>query len=330
MKSYLQKINLGFFLFNAELYKETLEKLNFTDSEQDEIKSLNQSEQQDIMLDVTILRLISDIKLNKTLKPLKSIKDLHKLINQEPTTNFQDLEKVFYLTVASLNLEQSEQSVLDELDFIDKDKLFIYSEMYKLGEKVLSNNTDTIKTNLYVESKSAEEKEQLFNAIYKALEQQSYTVDILINDYEKYAVSVAEKRLLEYFKIRASIIKSDFEYGKQALINLYNLKNFNSENIYRLVDTNNGVVMFISKFRQKGYKFNETQLSPLYEKAREIVYNTPYELSLFIEKSIFDSENNHKQSIKNDYIQIKDRLKTIVPENYFNQYDNLIDELIKL
>lgn len=326
MKSYLQKINLGFFLFNAELYKETLEKLNFTDSEQDEIKSLNQSEQQDIMLDVTILRLISDIKLNKS---LKSIKDLHKLINQEPTTNFQDLEKVFYLTVASLNLEQSEQSVLDELDFIDKDKLFIYSEMYKLGEKVLSNNTDTIKTNLYVESKSAEEKEQLFNAIYKALEQQSYTVDILINDYEKYAVSVAEKRLLEYFKIRASIIKSDFEYGKQALINLYNLKNFNSENIYRLVDTNNGVVMFISKFRQKGYKFNETQLSPLYEKAREIVYNTPYELSLFIEKSIFDSENNHKQSIKNDYIQIKDRLKTIVPENYFNQYDNLIDELIK-
>ena len=326
MKSYLQKINLGFFLFNAELYKETLEKLNFTDSEQDEIKSLNQSEQQDIMLDVTILRLISDIKLNKS---LKSIKDLHKLINQEPTTNFQDLEKVFYLTVASLNLEQSEQSVLDELDFIDKDKLFIYSEMYKLGEKVLSNNTDTIKTNLYVESKSAEEKEQLFNAIYKALEQQSYTVDILINDYEKYAVSVAEKRLLEYFKIRASIIKSDFEYGKQALINLYKLKNFNSENIYRLVDTNNGVVMFISKFRQKGYKFNETQLSPLYEKAREIVYNTPYELSLFIEKSIFDSENNHKQSIKNDYIQIKDRLKTIVPENYFNQYDNLIDELIK-
>lgn len=329
MKSYLQKINLGFFLFNAELYKETLEKLNFTDSEQDEIKSLNQSEQQDIMLDVTILRLISDIKLNKTLKPLKSIKDLHKLINQEPTTNFQDLEKVFYLTVASLNLEQSEQSVLDELDFIDKDKLFIYSEMYKLGEKVLSNNTDTIKTNLYVESKSAEEKEQLFNAIYKALEQQSYTIDILINDYEKYAVSVAEKRLLEYFKIRASIIKSDFEYGKQALINLYNLKNFNSENIFRLVDTNNGVVMFISKFRQKGYKFNETELMPLYEKAREIVYNTPYELSLFIEKSIFDSENNHKQSIKNDYIQIKDRLKTIVPENYFNQYDNLIDELIK-
>jgi hypothetical protein len=329
MKSYLQKINLGFFLFNAELYKETLEKLNFTDSEQDEIKSLNQSEQQDIMLDVTILRLISDINLNKTLKPLKSIKDLHKLINQEPTTNFQDLEKVFYLTVASLNLEQSEQSVLDELDFIDKDKLFIYSEMYKLGEKVLSNNTDTIKTNLYVESKSAEEKEQLFNAIYKALEQQSYTVDILINDYEKYAVSVAEKRLLEYFKIRASIIKSDFEYGKQALINLYNLKNFNSENIFRLVDTNNGVVMFISKFRQKGYKFNETELTPLYEKAREIVYNTPYELSLFIEKSIFDSENNHKQSIKNDYIQIKDRLKTIVPENYFNQYDNLIDELIK-
>ena len=323
MKSYLQKINLGFFLFNAELYQETLEKLSFTDSEQDEIKSLNQAEQQDIMLDVTILRLISDIKLNKT---LKSIKDLHKLINQEPTTNFQDLEKVFYLTVASLNLEQS---VLDELDFIDKDKLFIYSEMYKLGEKVLSNNTDTIKTNLYVESKSAEEKEQLFNAIYKALEQQSYTVDILINDYEKYAVSVAEKRLLEYFKIRASIIKSDFEYGKQALINLYNLKNFNSENIFRLVDTNNGVVMFISKFRQKGYKFNETQLLPLYEKAREIVYNTPYELSLFIEKSIFDSENNHKQSIKNDYIQIKDRLKTIVPENYFNQYDNLIDELIK-
>ena len=329
MKSYLQKINLGFFLFNAELYQETLEKLSFTDSEQEQIKSLNQSEQQDIMLDVTILRLISDIKLNKTLKPLKSIKDLHKLINQEPTTNFQDLEKVFYLTVASLNLEQSEQSVLDELDFIDKDKLFIYSEMYKLGEKVLSNNTDTIKTNLYVESKSAEEKEQLFNAIYKALEQQSYTVDILINDYEKYAVSVAEKRLLEYFKIRASIIKSDFEYGKQALINLYNLKNFNSENIFRLVDTNNGVVMFISKFRQKGYKFNETELLPLYEKAREIVYNTPYELSLFIEKSIFDSENNHKQSIKNDYIQIKDRLKTIVPENYFNQYDNLIDELIK-
>lgn len=329
MKSYLQKINLGFFLFNAELYQETLEKLSFTDSEQDEIKSLNEAEQQDIMLDVTILRLISDIKLNKTLKPLKSIKDLHKLINQEPTTKFQDLEKVFYLTVASLNLEQSEQSVLDELDFIDKDKLFIYSEMYKLGEKVLSNNTDTIKTNLYVESKSAEEKEQLFNAIYKALEQQSYTVDILINDYEKYAVSVAEKRLLEYFKIRASIIKSDFEYGKQALINLYNLKNFNSENIFRLVDTNNGVVMFISKFRQKGYKFNETELTPLYEKAREIVYNTPYELSLFIEKSIFDSENNHKQSIKNDYIQIKDRLKTIVPENYFNQYDNLIDELIK-
>ena len=110
---------------------------------------------------------------------------------------------------------------------------------------------------------------------------------------------------------------------------MYNLKNFNSENIYRLVDTNNGVVMFISKFRQKGYKFNETQLLPLYQKAREIVYNTPYELSLFIEKSIFDSENNHKQSIKNDYIQIKDRLKTIVPENYFNQYDNLIDELIK-
>ena len=329
MKSYLQKLNLANFLFNAGLYQETLDKLMLTESEQDEIKELNSAERRDVILDITILRLVSNIKLKNSEKPLKSIKDLHKLINQEPTTNFQDLEKVFYLTVASLNLEQSEQSVLDELDFIDKDKLFIYSEMYKLGEKVLSNNTDTIKTNLYVESKSAEEKEQLFNAIYKALEQQSYTVDILINDYEKYAVSVAEKRLLEYFKIRASIIKSDFEYGKQALINLYNLKNFNSENIYRLVDTNNGVVMFISKFRQKGYKFNETELMPLYEKAREIVYNTPYELSLFIEKSIFDSENNHKQTIKNDYIQIKDRLKTIVPENYFNQYDNLIDELIK-
>lgn len=324
MKSYLQKLNLANFLFNAGLYQETLDKLMLTESEQDEIKELNSAERRDVILDITILRLVSNIKLKNS---EDSIKDLYRLINQEPTATFPDLEKVFYLSISSINLDEN---TLQRLDFIDKDKLFIYSEMYKLGEKISTNNTDTIKTNLYIESKSTEEKEQLFNDIYKALEQQSYTADILINEFEKYAVSIAEKRLLEYFKIRASIIKSDFEYGKQALINLYNLKNFNSENIYRLVDTNNGVVMFISKFRQKGYKFNETELMPLYEKAREIVYNTPYELSLFIEKSIFDSENNHKQTIKNDYIQIKDRLKTIVPENYFNQYDNLIDELIKL
>lgn len=323
MKSYLQKLNLANFLFNAGLYQETLDKLMLTESEQDEIKELNSAERRDVILDITILRLVSNIKLKNS---EDSIKDLYRLINQEPTATFPDLEKVFYLSISSINLDEN---TLQRLDFIDKDKLFIYSEMYKLGEKISTNNTDTIKTNLYIESKSAEEKEQLFNDIYKALEQQSYTADILINEFEKYAVSISEKRLLEYFKIRASIIKSDFEYGKQALINLYNLKNFNSENIYRLVDTNNGVVMFISKFRQKGYKFNETELMPLYEKAREIVYNTPYELSLFIEKSIFDSENNHKQTIKNDYIQIKDRLKTIVPENYFNQYDNLIDELIK-
>lgn len=324
MKSYLQKLNLANFLFNAGLYQETLDKLMLTESEQDEIKELNSAERRDVILDITILRLVSNIKLKNS---EDSIKDLYRLINQEPTATFPDLEKVFYLSISSINLDEN---TLQRLDFIDKDKLFIYSEMYKLGEKISTNNTDTIKTNFYIESKSAEEKEQLFNDIYKALEQQSYTADILINEFEKYAVSIAEKRLLEYFKIRASIIKSDFEYGKQALINLYNLKNFNSENIYRLVDTNNGVVMFISKFRQKGYKFNETELMPLYQKAREIVYNTPYELSLFIEKSIFDSENNHKQTIKNDYIQIKDRLKTIVPENYFNQYDNLIDELIKL
>ena len=323
MKSYLQKLNLANFLFNAGLYQETLDKLMLTESEQDEIKELNSAERRDVILDITILRLVSNIKLKNS---EDSIKDLYRLINQEPTATFPDLEKVFYLSISSINLDEN---TLQRLDFIDKDKLFIYSEMYKLGEKISTNNTDTIKTNLYIESKSAKEKEQLFNDIYKALEQQSYTADILINEFEKYAVSIAEKRLLEYFKIRASIIKSDFEYGKQALINLYNLKNFNSENIYRLVDTNNGVVMFISKFRQKGYKFNETELMPLYQKAREIVYNTPYELSLFIEKSIFDSENNHKQTIKNDYIQIKDRLKTIVPENYFNQYDNLIDELIK-
>ena len=41
MKSYLQKLNLANFLFNAGLYQETLDKLMLTESEQDEIKELN-------------------------------------------------------------------------------------------------------------------------------------------------------------------------------------------------------------------------------------------------------------------------------------------------
>ena len=146
MKSYLQKLNLANFLFNAGLYQETLDKLMLTESEQDEIKELNSAERRDVILDITILRLVSNIKLKNS---EDSIKDLYRLINQEPTATFPDLEKVFYLSISSIKLDEN---TLQRLDFIDKDKLFIYSEMYKLGEKISTNNTDTIKTNLYIES----------------------------------------------------------------------------------------------------------------------------------------------------------------------------------
>ena len=201
----------------------------------------------------------------------------------------------------SSNLDENTRAnILAQLDFEYlplQDKIEYFKEHPTTIKIKNFNRYEIIDTRAKLDDRDI--KQELLKEALPAVKSNSYNARNILQQLENFKMTFNESCLFNSYKVKYSIMNHNFDYGKNAILELYRL--FNEQGFDSSIDVRAIQVEFVSCFGKEG-KIDRR----FYEKIEQMCKNTVYEISLFIEYiNIFDVP---LQDVKKLYKELKSRL----------------------